>query len=170
MLKSPFKTFGTNGFWKVMATALLLCTIGCEKNTVQPKEEVETPTTPEEPNVINPNPLVLEESFTVMPFNLRNPTNSDPFTQLQRMSKLTTLMNDNEVDILGVQELANNDVEEYVNSAMDQAGYAVYKTGAANGSPKSIFYKKSRFTLVNAGHLIKEFVAGTVISSAKWVI
>lgn len=170
MLKSPFKTFGTNGLWKVMATALLLCTMGCEKNTVQPKEEVETPTTPEEPNVINPNPLVLEESFTVMSFNLRNPTNSDPFTQLQRMSKLTTLMNDNEVDILGVQELANNDVEEYVNSAMDQAGYAVYKTGAANGSPKSIFYKKSRFTLVNAGHLIKEFVAGTVISSAKWVI
>jgi len=97
MLKSPFKTFGTNGLWKVMATALLLCTIGCEKNTVQPKEEVETPTTPEEPNVINPNPLVLEESFTVMSFNLRNPTNSDPFTQLQRMSKLTTLMNDNEV-------------------------------------------------------------------------
>lgn len=171
MLKSRLKGFGSKSLCQVLIGTVLLGTLACEKNVVSTTDEgIDRPNTPEEPIGVIPKPLLLEQPFTVMSFNLRNPSNADPFTQLQRMSKLSTLLSDNQVDILGVQELADNSVEEYVNAALDQAGYAVYKTGAANGSPKSIFYKKTRFTLVNAGHLLKEFVPGTVISSAKWVI
>ncbi len=172
MLLSPMKNYGSKGVLAMMATLLCLCTVGCSKSSPEPGnpgpgKEPEVPTTPEEPN---PDPLKLEQAFTVMSFNLRNPTASDPFSQLERMSKLTGMMKDHQVDILGVQELADNGVEEYVNGAMNEAGYDVYKTGAANGSPKSIFYKRERFSLVKGGHFLKEFVKETVISSAKWVI
>src|SRR5690606_8197800 len=66
--------------------------------------------------------LTPETPFTVMSFNLRNDPRSgsgvppDPFNQAQRMTKLTTILSTYSVDILGVQELSNNDNENYVNN------------------------------------------------------
>lgn len=119
--------------------------------------------------------LTPETPFTVMSFNLRNDPREgscvppDPFNQAERMTKLTEILSNHNVDILGVQELSNDDNENYVNNALDNAGYSVYKAGASNGSPKSIFYKRSRFELINAGNFLKKFTE-SIISSAKWVI
>jgi endonuclease/exonuclease/phosphatase family metal-dependent hydrolase len=50
---------------------------------------------------------------------------------------------------------------------MAAAGYGVYNTGNANGSPKSIWYKNSRFTRTNAGW----FTMHTPdYRSGKWVV
>lgn len=119
--------------------------------------------------------LTPETPFTVMSFNLRNDPRPDsglppdPFNQAQRMTKLTTILSTYNVDILGVEELSNDDNETYVNNALNNAGYSVYKAGPSNGSPKSIFYKSSRFELVNAGNFLTEFTP-TLINSGKWVI
>lgn len=103
----------------------------------------------------------------VMSFNMRNTDAADPFSQDERKSYILQVILDNDIDILGVQELADNTIEAWFNTELAAAGYGVYNSGASNGSPKSIFYKNSRFTRTNAGY----FTMRTPdYRSGKWVV
>lgn len=103
----------------------------------------------------------------VMSFNMRNTAEGDPFTQDERKSYLLKIVLDNDVDILGVQELADNAIEAWFNTEMAAAGYGYYSTPAHNGSPKTIYYKNARFNRSNAG----SFTMRTPdYRSGKWVI
>ncbi len=68
---------------------------------------------------------------------------------------------------LGLQEVAVTDIEEWFNTQLAAAGYGYYKSGTSNGSPKTIYYKNSRFTRTNAGWftmMTPDFRTG------KWVV
>ncbi|GAA0526611.1 hypothetical protein GCM10009415_04880 [Chitinophaga japonensis] len=90
-------------------------------------------------------------TFKVMSFNVRNHSDDDPFSQDERKSYILQVILDNDVDILGIQEIAVNAIEDYFNAQLTAAGYGYYSSGASNGSPKTIYYKNSRFTRTNAG-------------------
>jgi len=112
--------------------------------------------------------LVTDQNpFKVMSFNVRNTDSNDVFTQQQRKGYILQVILDNDPDIVGLQEIAEDSIENYFNAQLATAGYGVFKSGAANGSPKSIWYKNSRFTRTNAG----SFTMRTPdYRSGKWVI
>jgi len=133
----------------------------CRKNERQnfPAPDVKAFTAALAPNGAN--------EIKVMSFNIRKTDPADPFTLEERKSYILQVILDNNVDVLGVQEMADNDIEAWFNTQLAAAGYGVYNTGAANGSPKSIFYKNARFTRTNAGW----FTMHTPdYRSGKWVI
>lgn len=103
----------------------------------------------------------------VMSFNVRNNDSTDPFSQSVRKTYCLQIILENDVDILGLQEIAVDSIETWFNTQLTAAGYGYYKTGPANGSPKTIYYKNSRFTRTSAGYFtMKE----TEYRSGKWVV
>ncbi|WP_245843549.1 FG-GAP-like repeat-containing protein [Niastella vici] len=103
----------------------------------------------------------------VMSFNVRNDAAGDPFSQYVRKDYCLQIILENDVDIVGLQEIAVNDIETWFNARMDSAGYGRYSTGPNNGSPKTIYYKNDRFTRTGGGGF-------TMITSetrtGKWVV
>lgn len=103
----------------------------------------------------------------VMSFNVRNDAASDPFSQDVRKDYCLQIILENNIDIVGLQEIAVTEIEEWFNTQLAAAGYGYYKSGISNGSPKTIYYKNSRFTRTNAGWftmMTPDFRTG------KWVI
>jgi endonuclease/exonuclease/phosphatase family metal-dependent hydrolase len=143
-------------------SAITLFFAGCRKEVA--KEDMPSP-----PTTAFASALALPalNPIKVMSFNMRNSADGDPFTQDQRKSYLLKVILDNNVDILGVQEIAENAIEDYFNTQMAAAGYGVYNEGAANGSPKTIWYKNARFTRTNAGWFTMKL---TDYRSGKWVV
>src|SRR5439155_17535671 len=74
---------------------------------------------------------------------------------------------DNDVDIVGVQELAEDSVENWFNQQMAAAGYGVYRSGHGFGSPKTIWFKNSRFSLVKGGWFL---MTTPDTRSGKWAV
>ncbi|MFY0255184.1 FG-GAP-like repeat-containing protein [Chitinophaga sp. 30R24] len=149
----------------ILAVTLALGFAGCRKaiqqDALQPLKPVTLAVEP------GPGALASLNPIKVMSFNIRKTVEGDPFTLEERKSYILKIIIDNNVDIFGIQELADNDMETYFNTEMAAAGYGVYNSGLANGSPKSIWYKNSRFTRTNAGW----FTMHTPdYRSGKWVI
>jgi endonuclease/exonuclease/phosphatase family metal-dependent hydrolase len=103
----------------------------------------------------------------VMSFNVRNDDPTDPFSQYVRKDYCLQIILENNVDIVGLQEIAVDSIETWFNTQLTAAGYGFYRSGPSNGSPKTIYYKNSRFTRTNAGYftmITSEFRNG------KWVV
>ncbi len=103
----------------------------------------------------------------VMSFNVRNDDPTDPFSQYVRKDYCLQIILDNNVDIVGLQEIAVDSIETWFNTQLTAAGYGYYKGGSANGSPKTIYYKNSRFTRTSAGWFT---MMETEYRSGKWVV
>lgn len=103
----------------------------------------------------------------VMSYNVRNHVDSDPFSQEQRKTYILQVIQNYNPDILGLQEIAVNEIEAWFNTQLENAGYGRFSSGAANGSPKTIYYKNARFTRTAAG----SFTMKTPdYRSGKWVV
>jgi endonuclease/exonuclease/phosphatase family metal-dependent hydrolase len=146
--------------------SLAICIGACKK--VQLEEKSSTP----EPNAGGRSALtetIISDMhpIKVMSFNVRNDAAGDPFTQYVRRDYCLQIILENNIDIVGLQEIAVNDVETWFNAKLDSAGYRRYTTGPNNGSPKTIYYKDSRFTRTGGGG----FTMNTPdVRTGKWVI
>jgi endonuclease/exonuclease/phosphatase family metal-dependent hydrolase len=107
------------------------------------------------------------DPIKVMSFNVRNDDPTDPFSQYVRKDYCLQIILDNDVDIVGLQEIAVDSIENWFNTQLTAAGYGYYKGGSANGSPKTIYYKNSRFTRTGAGWFT---MMETEYRSGKWVV
>jgi len=105
--------------------------------------------------------------FKVMSFNMRNTDPADQFTQWQRKDYILKVILDNDVDIIGAQELATDSVETWFNTQMAANGYGVYKGGHGFGSPKTIWFKNTRFSLIQGGWFT---MTTPDTRSGKWAI
>ena len=147
--------------------ALVICFAACKK---APFEEVaNTPATTTKPNARAAVAASIADMdpIKVMSFNVRNDAAGDPFTQYVRKDYCLQIILENDVDIVGLQEIAVTDIEDWFNTQLTAAGYGYYKGGTSNGSPKTIYYKNSRFTRTNQGWftmMTSEFRTG------KWVV
>src|SRR5581483_12115381 len=79
-------------------------------------------TTPVSSQTVSKSQLTGLNEFKVMSFNLRNTDPADEFTQEQRKSYCLQVILDNDPDIIGVQELADDSVETWFNTQMAAAG------------------------------------------------
>lgn len=147
----------------VLATALCFtaCRKDVSKDTSQP-----APPAPQSSARLAAALTNLNE-FKVMSFNLRNTDPADQFTQEQREPYFLQVILDNDVDIVGVQEIADDSVETWLNTQMAANGYGVYKGGHGFGSPKTIWFKNSRFSLVKGGWFT---MTTPDTRSGKWAI
>jgi endonuclease/exonuclease/phosphatase family metal-dependent hydrolase len=103
----------------------------------------------------------------VMSFNVRNDDPTDPFSQYVRKDYCLQIILENDIDIVGLQEIAVDSIENWFNAQLTANGYGYYKGGSANGSPKTIYYKNSRFTRTSAGWFT---MMETEYRSGKWVV
>lgn len=137
---------------------LFVLFLGCEKDTDLPEKK-------EEPGTEQPAPEGKE--VTVMSFNLRNEGKNDPQTLDQRKENIRKTILDNNPDVLGVQELAIDWMSDWLSDQLNTAGYDKYLSSGQFGSPKIIYYKRTRFSQTAQGTFQMQFAddrAGT------WVI
>lgn len=142
--------------------ALALCFTACKKQFQDQAPAAETKKTARTESLISDM-----DPIKVMSFNVRNDAAGDPFSQYVRKDYCLDIILDNDVDIVGLQEIAVTDIEEWFNTQLTAAGYGYYKSGISNGSPKTIYYKNSRFTRTSAGWftmMTPDFRTG------KWVV
>ncbi|WP_246858866.1 FG-GAP-like repeat-containing protein [Chitinophaga sp. XS-30] len=150
-------------FVVILAAALTLA--GCR---VKELNDLEKPLRPDALlSSVSAQALPPLNEIKVMSYNVRKTIAGDPFTLDQRKSYIMQIILDEDVDIFGIQELAENDMEAWFNAELAAAGYGVYNSGPANGSPKSIWYKNSRFTRTNAGWFTMKTPD---YRSGKWVV
>ncbi|WP_316813530.1 FG-GAP-like repeat-containing protein [Pedobacter heparinus] len=107
---------------------------------------------PPSDNVNNTNDLMMlalpDHQFKVMSFNVRHDDPSDPQTLAQRQGMIKQIIVDNSPDIVGLQEFSNSPFKTWFLAEMTALGYG--RTSLEDfGSPKVIFFKNSRFTLIN---------------------
>jgi endonuclease/exonuclease/phosphatase family metal-dependent hydrolase len=107
------------------------------------------------------------DPIKVMSFNVRNDSPDDPFSQDTRKDYCLQIILENNVDIVGLQEIAVNDIETWFNTQMTAAGYGYYNAGPNNGSPKTIYYKNSRFTRTGGGGFTMKT---SEYRTGKWVV
>lgn len=86
--------------------------------------------------------------FKVMSFNVRHDDPNDPQSLAQRQLNIRQVIVDNSPDIVGLQEFSNAAFKTWLLSQMTTLGYG--HTDMENfGSPKIIFFKTSRFSLIS---------------------
>lgn len=148
-------------------TACMLAAAFCFASCMKPKQPTEPAAVISPLSVVNATALAPLNEIKVMSYNIRNNDPADPFSQDERKSYILQVIQNYNPDIFGVQELAVNEIEAYFNAQMAAAGYGVFNSGAANGSPKTIWYRNSRFTRTSAG----SFTMKTPdYRSGKWVV
>ncbi|MCY1073128.1 FG-GAP-like repeat-containing protein [Archangium lansingense] len=110
--------------------------------------------------------------FTVMTYNVRqvNADDTGSYTWTQRSPNVIKLIAARNPDIFGVQEASATVIQNDLITAF-QANYDYYKP--PNGSPKMIFYRRSRFQLA-AGtdvqgyfSIANPYTSGTCFENAK---
>ncbi|WP_242696482.1 FG-GAP-like repeat-containing protein [Longitalea luteola] len=146
--------------------ALALCLAACTKQFRDAtKEDADgqptARTASTESYISDMNPI------KVMSFNVRNDAAGDPFSQDVRKDYCLQIILENNVDIVGLQEIAVTEIEEWFNTQLAAAGYGYYKSGTSNGSPKTIYYKNARFTRTAAGWFT---MITSDIRTGKWVV
>lgn len=148
--------------------AFAICFAACKKASFE--EPGDKPANSAKPNAraaVAASTISDMNPIKVMSFNVRNDAAGDPFSQYVRETYCLQIILDNDVDIVGLQEIAVDSVENYFNTQLTAAGYSYYKGGTSNGSPKTIYYKNSRFTRTGQGWftmMTSEFRTG------KWVV
>lgn len=141
----------------------VLCFLACRKQ----EQTSLLKKLPDTYSVTNPHSFNDLNPIKVMSYNIRKRIAGDPFSIDERKSYILQIILDHDVDIFGIQELADNDIEDYFNTQLEAAGYGVYKSGLANGSPKSIWYRNARFTRTSAGWFTMKTPD---YRSGKWVV
>ncbi|SHF71889.1 Metal-dependent hydrolase, endonuclease/exonuclease/phosphatase family [Mariniphaga anaerophila] len=119
----------------------------CEKEQEIPEKEEDKPDTEE--------PVSME--FSVMSFNLRNQKDSDPQSLDLRKENIRKVILDNKPDVLGVQELAADWMSDWLSEQLNNAGYDKYLSSGQYGSPKIIYYRRSRFSRKAQGTFQMQF-------------
>lgn len=86
--------------------------------------------------------------FKVMSFNVRHDDPADPQTLAQRQGNIKQIVVDNSPDIVGLQEFSNSSFKTWFLSEMTALGYG-HTDNENFGSPKIIFFKTNRFSLIS---------------------
>ncbi len=134
-------------FFLLIAFAFLL---GCEKEfKTENSNEKEISTAS-----LNQKVASVENSFKVMSFNIRHDDDDDPQSLDERKEIILQVILDNDPDIVGIQEFSNNWFEYWLVNEMDTEGYDAFTPDTSNesseyGTPKAIFYKRDRFSLID---------------------
>lgn len=99
------------------------------------------------------NQLLLagQNEIKVLSFNVRHNDAADPQTITQRQGNIRQIIVDNNPDVFGLQEFSDDSFEAWFRGQMTALGYGEYYDTAITGTPKAIFFKNSRFTLVGSG-------------------
>lgn len=144
---------------------LLLFVLGaCKKNnqTDELRNSSGSPTR----NSVSLLSFVAPTPFKVLSFNIRHDDPADPQTLDQRKTMIRQIIIDNTPDLFGMQEFSNDPFRTWFVDQMDSIGYTVHwvVSPVTHGSPKVIFYKRSRFTLNSGG----VFPLGSDNRSAEW--
>ncbi|MGN7722378.1 FG-GAP-like repeat-containing protein [Chitinophaga sp. 22620] len=155
----------------LVAAALLtaaLCFTGCKKQTA------EVPAPQDSPKLSTSPPVGLMalaplNTFKVMSFNIRHHNDEDPQSLTERAPHIRQIIVNNSPDIFGVQEFSNDWFETWFREQMSGLDYGeYYSTPGTSGSPKAIFYKTTRFTLLSSGTV--RLGPSTVANTGTWVI
>ena len=108
-------------------------------------------------------------TFKVMSFNIRHHDDADAQSLEERAPNIRQIIVNNSPDIFGLQEFADTWFETWFRNEMSALGYGeYYYTPGTSGSPKTIFYKTNRFTLLNSGTV--RLGPSTVANTGTWVI
>jgi endonuclease/exonuclease/phosphatase family metal-dependent hydrolase len=92
-----------------------------------------------------------QTEIKVLSFNVRHNDAADPQSITQRQNNIRQIIVDNNPDVFGLQEFSDNSFETWFRGQMATLGYGEYYDTAITGTPKAIFFKNSRFTLVDSG-------------------
>jgi endonuclease/exonuclease/phosphatase family metal-dependent hydrolase len=147
--------------------ALALSFVSCKKTQLEGSAEEPAAKASTNRAAVAAASIADMNPIKVMSFNVRNDAAGDPFTQYVRKDYCLQIILENDIDIVGLQEIAVTDIEEWFNTQMAAAGYGYYKGGYGNGSPKTIYYKNSRFTRTNAGWFT---MITPDIRTGKWAV
>lgn len=161
-------TFSQHGLKRAaLAVTMALCFSACKQvemdaPRVQDSTKASSPTVPNLALLANGNP------FKVLSFNIRHHSDSDPQSIDQRKGNIRQIIVDNNPDVFGLQEFSDNSFETWFRAQMADLDYGEYYDTGITGSPKTIFFKNSRFTLQRSG-TARLGTAGTT-NTATWVV
>ncbi len=118
--------------------------------------------------MLSPQQADVANAIKVMSFNIRHHDANDPQSLDERKGIILQTITDNNPDIVGLQEFADNWFETWMQTQMTSAGYDYYMNESAGfGSPKVIFYKSNRFTRLDEDTFQIQLIQNR---SGSWVI
>jgi len=146
-----------------------LCLTGCKKYA---DENTAVQGSPDAASSANQQVGLLAlpslNTFKVMSFNIRHDVATDPQSLAQRQGNIRQIIVDNSPHIFGLQEFSDNWFETWFRGQMTPLGYGEYYDTSITGTPKAIFYKTNRFTLLSSGTV--KLGPSTVTNTATWVV
>lgn len=161
------KTHSFSPLGAVFLTAAL-CFTGCKKHSVEMsalKDSRELAVSPP----VSLMALAPLNTFKVMSFNIRHHNDDDPQSLEERAPNIRQIIVNNSPDIFGLQEFSTTWFETWFREQMAALGYGeYYSTPNTSGSPKAIFFKTNRFTLLASGTV--RLGPSTVANTGTWVV
>ncbi|MBB5437736.1 endonuclease/exonuclease/phosphatase family metal-dependent hydrolase [Pedobacter sp. AK017] len=144
-----------------------LCLAGCKETQLTDLKEQANGAKPKSAGDVQ---LLLagESPFKVLSFNVRHNDAGDPQTITQRQGNIRQIIVDNNPDIFGVQEFSDDTFKTWFRAQMATLGYGEYFSTTLTATPKTIFFKNSRFTLERSGTV--RLGASPIINTATWVV
>ncbi|GAA4790934.1 hypothetical protein GCM10023231_18560 [Olivibacter ginsenosidimutans] len=149
----------------VLALTVALSFSACKQETLNPANSSAKASALKAPSLAlqaNGNP------FKVLSFNIRHNADGDPQSLDERKGNIRQIIVDNTPDVFGLQEFSDNFFEDWFRAQMADLDYGEYYDTSITGSPKTIFFKNSRFTLQRSG-TARLGAAGTT-NTATWVV
>jgi endonuclease/exonuclease/phosphatase family metal-dependent hydrolase len=147
----PFQSSRFSIFKKVAwALILVLSLQACKKAVLEDQKVADSKAV----SVQNPSMQLLAASsgaFKVMSFNTRHNDASDPHSITFRRDLIKQIIVDNAPDIFGLQEFTDDSFEAWFLPQMTSLGYNMYYDTTITSTPKAIFFKSNRFTLLDSG-------------------
>lgn len=163
-MKKPI--FSRNGLKRTtLVFAVTLCFTACKQAEMNPPNDSAKASALQASNVAL---LASGNPFKVLSFNVRHHNDADPQSLEQRKGSIRQIIVDNDPDVFGLQEFSDNFFETWFREQMSALGYGEYYDIGITGSPKTIFYKNTRFTLQRSG-TVRLGAAGTT-NTATWVV
>ena len=147
-----------NHLFSLLSVILVLLLAACEKEYTLPengKEDSDVQDT------------ISANEFVVTSFNLRNEVESDPQSLDERKWNILKVIIENSPDVLGVQEIAADWMSDWLSNQLNAEGYDKYLSSGQFGSPKIIYFKRTRFSLKAQGTFQMQF---TDKRAGTWVI
>lgn len=148
----------------LLVTAVSAALVSCQPELLpQPDEKGQTAS--RQVGTLEAN---VPNKIKVMSFNIRHHEDVDPQSLDERKGIILQTITDNDPDIVGLQEFADNWFEDWMVQQMSSIGYDNYMDESAGfGSPKVIFYKNNRFTRLDEDTFRIQLVQNR---SGTWVI
>ncbi|NCD71233.1 FG-GAP-like repeat-containing protein [Mucilaginibacter agri] len=130
----------------------LLFFSSCKKSQLEETEKVKKSSLS---MVASASATVTSPEIRVLSFNIKHNDAADPQSITERQGNIRQIIVDNNPDIFGLQEFSDNSFESWFIPQMATLGYGVYYDESAGmGTPKVIFYKTNRFTLLSSGTVV----------------